>query len=61
MVLWVISDAAYLVEPQSQSIARKHFFLGENYMYGNPQSDDDGAILNKCEVMQNVMAAASKA
>ena len=59
MILSIHSDASYQSETESRSCAGGHLFLvSPNY---NNTKDINGAIHTTCEIIKNVMSAASEA
>mmetsp|Transcript_14913 Transcript_14913/g.18742 ORF Transcript_14913/g.18742 Transcript_14913/m.18742 type:complete len:179 (-) Transcript_14913:238-774(-) len=61
MVLWVISNAAYLTETEARSLARGHFFLSGQYVKTDLRTKYNDTVNIICIVMQNVMASAAEA
>ena len=57
MVLQVHSDASYLREPKSRSLAGGHFFLS----IVTPPPSNNGAILNISYIIKHVMSSATEA
>ncbi len=58
MKLAIHSDASYLSEPKAQSQAGGHFFLTKQH---NDTQPDNGAVLNKAQVIKAVMSSAAEA
>ena len=59
MILRIHSDASYQSETDSRSPAGGHFLLGSNNH--NDASKNNSAIHTTCEIIKNVMSAASEA
>ena len=59
MILCIHSDASYQSETESRSHAGGYFFLGSNNH--NDTNENNGAIHATCEIIKNVMSAASEA
>ena len=58
MILRIHSDASYHSKSESRSRAGGHFFLGSNNH--NNTSENNGVIHTTCEIIKNVMSAASE-
>ena len=62
MILYVASDAAYLVLPKARSRAGGHYFLGNKPADdGTPDPTPNGAIHTLCKTIRNVVASAAEA
>ena len=61
MILYVISDAAYLVLPQARSRAAGLFFLSNKNTSSPPTPKPNGAVHVLCKTLKGVSASASKA
>ena len=59
MILCIHSDASYQSESESRCRAGGYFFLGSNNH--NDTSKKNGAICTTCEIIKNIMSAASEA
>ena len=59
MILRIHSEASYQSETEPHSRAGGHFSLGTNNH--NDTSENNGAIHTTCEIIKNVMSAASEA
>lgn len=58
MILYVHSDAAYLVAPHARSIAGGHFFLGN---WDMEKKNNNSAIHIVCTIMRNMIASVAEA
>eukprot|EP00957_Ditylum_brightwellii_P042129 3190569-Ditylum_brightwellii.AAC.1 len=62
MILYIHSNAAYMVLPEARSRAGGYFYLSNNPATKNlADVPTNGAIHNKCSTIRNVMGSAAEA